>query len=82
VSDDGNIYHCPVCGKPFDMDDKLADFALAAHQKDHGHSLRPGRDPGRRGGRSRLGGRISDLAEGTGDMIGNAFGKIVDRILD
>lgn len=26
---------CPVCGKPFDLDDKLYDFAIAAHEKDH-----------------------------------------------
>jgi hypothetical protein len=44
-----NIYHCPVCGKPFDMDDKLADFALAAHQKDHGDSPPPRTRPGAEG---------------------------------
>lgn len=30
-----DIYRCPVCDKPFDMTDKLADFALAAHEKEH-----------------------------------------------
>lgn len=36
------IYVCPVCGKPFDMDEKLADFALAAHEKDH-QTMKPER---------------------------------------
>lgn len=82
MSEDGNIYHCPVCGKPFDMDDKLADFALAAHQKDHGRPSAPNETRGRGGRHSKLGGRISDLAEEAGDAIGSAFSKIVDRILD
>ena len=30
-----DTYHCPVCGKPFDLGDKLFDFAIAAHEKDH-----------------------------------------------
>lgn len=30
-----NAYECPTCHKLFDMSDKLADFALAAHVKDH-----------------------------------------------
>lgn len=33
VGDD--TYPCPVCGKPFDRSDKLFDFAIAAHEKDH-----------------------------------------------
>ncbi len=32
---DENTYFCPVCAKPFDRGDKLSDFALAAHEKDH-----------------------------------------------
>lgn len=32
---DGDTYRCPVCDKPFDMTDRLADFALSAHMKDH-----------------------------------------------
>lgn len=31
----GELYHCPICKKPFDMGEKLADFALSAHMKDH-----------------------------------------------
>lgn len=30
-----DTYLCPVCGKPFDKDDRLFDFAIAAHEKDH-----------------------------------------------
>ncbi len=33
-------YHCPVCGKPFDRGDRLFDFAIASHEKDHS----PGRN--------------------------------------
>lgn len=29
------VYHCPTCGRPFDLDDKLFDFAIASHEKDH-----------------------------------------------
>lgn len=36
----GDVYRCPVCGKPFDRLDKLVDFAIAAHEKDHA----PGRN--------------------------------------
>lgn len=31
----GGTYLCPVCGKPFDTTDRLFDFAIAAHEKDH-----------------------------------------------
>lgn len=34
------LYPCPICKKPFDMRDKLADFALSAHMKDH-QEMRP-----------------------------------------
>jgi ribosomal protein L37AE/L43A len=34
VSDEG-IYLCPVCGKPFDSTDRLFDWAISAHEKDH-----------------------------------------------
>jgi DNA-directed RNA polymerase subunit RPC12/RpoP len=37
-----DIYRCPVCGKPFNMTDKLADFALAAHEKEH-QTMKPER---------------------------------------
>lgn len=30
-----DTYLCPVCGKPFDTQDRLSDFAIAAHEKDH-----------------------------------------------
>lgn len=33
MSDD--IYRCPDCGRPFDLRDKLVDFAIASHEKDH-----------------------------------------------
>lgn len=42
MTDVGNIYRCAVCGKPFDMDDKLSDFALAAHEKEH-QTMKPER---------------------------------------
>lgn len=29
------VYNCPTCGRPFDLDDKLFDFAIASHEKDH-----------------------------------------------
>lgn len=29
------IYLCPVCDKPFDTEDRLFDFALSAHTKEH-----------------------------------------------
>lgn len=32
---EGDTYHCPICGKPFDTTDRLFDFAIAAHEKDH-----------------------------------------------
>ena len=32
---DGDTYRCPVCGKPFDLTDRLFDFAISAHEKDH-----------------------------------------------
>jgi hypothetical protein len=32
---DERTHLCPQCGKPFDLDDKLFDFAIAAHEKDH-----------------------------------------------
>lgn len=32
---DPDDYFCPVCGKPFDRTDRLFDFAIAAHEKDH-----------------------------------------------
>lgn len=35
MSGEENTYLCPVCGKPFDTDDRLFDFAIAAHEKDH-----------------------------------------------
>jgi hypothetical protein len=35
VTQQGSTYFCPVCAKPFDRDDKLSDFAIAAHEKDH-----------------------------------------------
>lgn len=42
MSDVSDVYRCPVCGKPFHMADKLADFALAAHEKEH-RTMRPER---------------------------------------
>lgn len=30
-----DTYFCPVCAKPFDKSDRLFDFAIAAHEKDH-----------------------------------------------
>lgn len=35
MSDGDETYRCPVCAKPFDTADKLFDFAIAAHAKDH-----------------------------------------------
>ena len=32
---DEDTYLCPTCGKPFDKGDRLFDFAIAAHEKDH-----------------------------------------------
>lgn len=34
MSDD-DTYICPVCGKPFDKNDRLFDLAISAHEKDH-----------------------------------------------
>lgn len=35
MSTDEDTYLCPTCGKPFDKTDRLFDFAIAAHEKDH-----------------------------------------------
>lgn len=35
MSADEDTYLCPTCGKPFDKTDRLFDFAIAAHEKDH-----------------------------------------------
>lgn len=37
-----DVYECPVCAKPFHRDDKLSDFALAAHEKEH-RTMKPER---------------------------------------
>lgn len=35
MSADEDTYLCPACGKPFDETDRLFDFAIAAHEKQH-----------------------------------------------
>lgn len=30
-----DTYVCPVCAKPFDLTDRLSDFAISAHEKQH-----------------------------------------------
>jgi hypothetical protein len=53
VSDEG-IYLCPACGKPFDTTDRLANFAISSHEKDHAPGLNHPASSIRYDGRSRM----------------------------